>query len=60
MEQARCDLSDAEYMAEGRRFNNACFLAQQSAEKALKAYLYGRGEEAARRNSVADLCEDAA
>lgn len=59
-EQARRDLDDAEFAASGSRWNLACFLAQQAAEKALKAYLYGRGAEAVWGHSVAELCEDAA
>jgi HEPN domain-containing protein len=35
--QAEQDLDDAEFNLKGRRYNVACFLAQQSAEKALKA-----------------------
>ena len=34
----------------------ACFLAQQSAEKALKAVFYDRGAAAVRGHSVAELC----
>ena len=34
-----------------------CFISQQIAEKALKAYLYARGEEIAVRVSVTSLCE---
>lgn len=44
--QARRDLDDARYVAAGGRWNLACFLAQQAAEKALKAYLFARGAEA--------------
>jgi len=33
------DLDDANFSLEGERFNLACFLSQQAAEKALKAYL---------------------
>lgn len=60
LEQARRDLSDAEYLAQGGRHNLACFLCQQSAEKALKAYLYARGAEEVRSHSVTDLCSAAA
>ena len=56
--QAQRDLDDARYSAAGRRFNLACFLAQQSAEKALKALLYSAGAEAVWGYSVADLCQD--
>ncbi|MGB9627376.1 MAG: HEPN domain-containing protein [Thermodesulfobacteriota bacterium] len=57
--QAEQDLSDAEFNLGGRRFNVACFLAQQSAEKALKAYLFSRGAEEVWGHSVAELCKDA-
>ena len=43
--QAEQDLDDARYNLEGSRYHLTCFLAQQSAEKALKAFLYARGEE---------------
>jgi len=56
--QAQRDLDDARYSAAGRRFNLACFLAQQSAEKALKALLYSAGAEAVWGYSVAELCQD--
>jgi HEPN domain-containing protein len=59
LEQARRDLDDARYAAAGARWNLACFLAQQSAEKALKAYLFSRGAEAVWGHSVAELCQDA-
>jgi HEPN domain-containing protein len=60
LEQARRDLDDARYAAKGARWNLTCFLAQQAAEKALKAYLYARGAEAVWGHSVAELCSDAA
>lgn len=56
--QAQRDLDDARYSAVGSRFNLACFLAQQSAEKALKALLYSAGAEAVWGHSVAELCQD--
>ena len=56
--QAQRDLDDSRYSAAGERFNLACFLAQQSAEKALKALLYSAGAEAVWGHSVAELCQD--
>ena len=56
--QARRDLDDARYAAAGERWNLACFLAQQAAEKALKAYLYACG--AARALGLASSVIDAA
>jgi HEPN domain-containing protein len=57
--QAEQDLDDAEFNLSGRRYNVACFLAQQSAEKAFKAYLFSRGAEEVWGHSVAELCKDA-
>jgi len=57
--QAAQDLEDARFNLSGKRYNIACFLAQQSAEKALKAYLLSRGAEEIWGHSVADLCKDA-
>ena len=57
--QAEQDLEDAAFTREGGRFNLACFLGQQAAEKALKAYLYHKGAEDVWGNSLIDLCEDA-
>ncbi|MBI4607848.1 MAG: HEPN domain-containing protein, partial [Candidatus Rokubacteria bacterium] len=56
--QAERDLSDAEYSLAGRRYNLACFLRQQAAEKALKAFLYARGAEQVLGHSVADLVRE--
>ncbi len=58
LRQAEHDLSDAEYSLAGRRFNLACFLCQQAAEKALKAFLYARGAEQVLGHSVADLAAE--
>ena len=59
MRQARQDLDDAAFASEGGRFNLACFLGQQAAEKAVKAYLYHRKVEDIWGHSLVDLCEDA-
>ncbi|MFA4667826.1 HEPN domain-containing protein [Pyrococcus kukulkanii] len=53
--QAVRDLEDAKFVFHGKRYNLACFLAQQAAEKALKAYLYYMREEFVPGNSVSDL-----
>lgn len=42
--QAKDDLEAAKWERKGGFFPQACFLTQQSAEKALKAYLYLNGE----------------
>jgi HEPN domain-containing protein len=54
--QAKQDLDDARYNLEGNRYHLACFLSQQSAEKALKASLYAKGEGMVLGHSVAELC----
>jgi HEPN domain-containing protein len=59
LKQAKQDLDDAVFNLSGKRFNVACFLAQQSAEKSLKAYLYAKGAEEVWGHSVAELCQDA-
>ncbi len=56
--QAKHDLDDAYFSLEGERFNLACFLSQQAAEKALKAYLIANKQEPW-GHSVAELCEAA-
>jgi HEPN domain-containing protein len=43
----------------GNRYHLVCFLSQQSAEKALKAFLYARGEEMVWGHSVSELCKRA-
>ena len=57
--QALQDLDDADFAREGARFNLACFLGQQAAEKAVKAFLYHRRVEDIWGHSLVDLCEDA-
>lgn len=59
LRQAEHDLSDAEYNLAGGRYSLTCFLCQQGAEKALKAFLYARGAEQVFGHSVADLCAEA-
>jgi HEPN domain-containing protein len=59
LKQAEIDLDDARYSAQGGRYNLACFLSQQAAEKALKAYLYLRGNQLVWGHSVAELADDA-
>jgi HEPN domain-containing protein len=60
LRQAQQDIDDALYSRAGGRYHLACFLAQQAAEKALKGYLYSRGEEHVWGHSVADLARQAA
>jgi HEPN domain-containing protein len=59
LRQAQQDIQDAQYAYEGKRFNLACFLAQQAAEKAIKGYLYTKGLTLVIGHSVARLCQEA-
>lgn len=59
LNQAQRDIDDARFLASGERFNSCCFLAQQAAEKAVKAFLYLQGTEFVWGHSVIELCEDA-
>ncbi len=40
-------------------YSDACFMAEQTAQKALKAYLYGQGARSLPEHSVAKLAEQA-
>ena len=55
--QAQIDLEWAERIASEGGHHIACFLAQQVAEKALKAFLYWCGEEFVIGHSVVKLCK---
>jgi HEPN domain-containing protein len=55
MEQAVADAAAAEDSLKSRHFEWACFQAQQSAEKALKAYLYSKGHTSILSHSLVDL-----
>ena len=59
LRQAEQDLNDARYLKEGGRHNMACFMGQQAAEKAIKAYLYHKRVEDVWGHALLDLCEDA-
>jgi HEPN domain-containing protein len=59
LHQAQQDIDDALYAHRGRRFNLACFMAQQAAEKAIKAFLYAQGRTLVIGHSVARLCQEA-
>lgn len=58
--QAVEDLRWAQWLTREGGWHLACFLAQQIAEKALKAFLYARGEEIVLGHSVERLCAAAA
>jgi HEPN domain-containing protein len=56
-EQAKYDLQTSKWNLKGNLFSPACFWAQQSAEKAAKAYLYSKGERYVMGHSAAELLE---
>lgn len=59
LEQAEIDLGWAQHLSDHGAYHLACFLAQQVAEKALKAFLYSRGAEVVLGHSVERLCAEA-
>jgi len=59
LEQAQKDFADAGFLKDNKRYNVACFLYQQSAEKAVKAFLYAQELEDVWGHSVAELCQEA-
>lgn len=53
-------LSDFDFLSKIRemgKYDTGCFLAQQTAEKGLKAYLFAQGEELIFTHSIFKLCE---
>ena len=60
LRQAQHDLHWSRHLAEEGAYYLACFLSQQVAEKALKAFLYSQGEDIVLGHSVARLCAAAA
>jgi len=44
LQQARHDLEVARWNAKGKFWSDTCFMSQQAAEKALKAFCYAQGE----------------
>ncbi|MEW6718155.1 MAG: HEPN domain-containing protein [Chloroflexota bacterium] len=60
LEQAEADRQGAKLLLDGESYHLACFVAQQVAEKALKAFLYARGEEVVIGHSVEALARWAA
>ncbi len=52
LDQAQVDLQWARHLNEQGAYYLVCFLAQQAAEKALKAFLYAQGEELVVGHSV--------
>ncbi len=60
LEQAEADRTGAQLLFDGGSYHLACFVAQQIAEKALKAFLYAQGEEVVIGHSVEALSRWAA
>ncbi len=60
LEQAEADRRGAQLLFDGASYHLTCFIAQQAAEKALKAYLYAQGEELVIGHSVEALARWAA
>jgi HEPN domain-containing protein len=60
LEQAEADRYGAQLLFDGASYHLACFVAQQIAEKALKAFIYTQGEELVIGHSVEALCRWAA
>ncbi len=60
LEQAQTDLGWAKRLHADGAYYLVCFLAQQAAEKALKAFLYAQGEEIVLGHSVRQLSVRAA
>lgn len=58
LDQARNDLEWGHASARLDFHSQACFIAQQVAEKALKALAYFRGAELVRSHSVAMVCQE--
>lgn len=58
--QAEYDLRAAQTNFDSKLYSYACFIAQQTAEKALKAFLYGQGERQVVGHSVGQLCRQSA
>ncbi|MFZ3167502.1 MAG: HEPN domain-containing protein [Candidatus Methanoperedens sp.] len=60
LSQAKSDLEAAKWNAEGKFYAHACFLSQQAAEKALKAYLYSIGKRKLITHSTYTLAKECA
>jgi HEPN domain-containing protein len=55
LEQAEADRKGAQLLLNGGSYHLACFVGQQVAEKAIKAFLYAQGEEFVIGHSVEAL-----
>lgn len=59
LRQAQSDYKGAEWNLEGQFYSIACFMAQQSAVKALRAFMFLNSEDAIESKSVVDLLDRA-
>ena len=57
LKYAHRDFEDAKFTFQGRRYSLSCFLSQQTAVKALKAYLSCKGKEKVDEKTVTELCD---
>ena len=60
LEQAEADRKGVQLLFDGGSYHLACFVSQQVAEKALKAFIYAQGEEFVVGHSVESLSRWAA
>jgi HEPN domain-containing protein len=60
LRQALEDMATARALFDAKRYYMVCFVCQQIAEKALKAYLLAQGEPPALTHGVDELCRLAA
>jgi HEPN domain-containing protein len=60
LEQAEADRKGVQLLLDGGSYHLACFVAQQVAEKTLKAFIYAQGEEFVMGHSVEALSRWAA
>ncbi len=60
LRQALSDFAFLEVARQAGKYDTCCFLAQQTAGKALKAYLFHQGEELIFTHAIFRLCEMAA
>lgn len=60
LEQARFDLKQAEKLLSENVFSYACFFAEQSAQKSLKAFLIAEGKRFITIHSIGELIKVAA
>ena len=60
LRQAEHDLSVAQRHQQSGDYSDACFMAEQASQKALKAFLLARGQRSVTIHSVAQLAEHCA